>query len=120
MGYGLPAALGAKVARPDCLVIDIDGDASFNMTLSDTGGDDSLFLPVSGELAKLLDNSLGLDRTVLGMGYGLPAALGAKVARPDCLVIDIDGDASFNMTLTGTEKVSQLYPEDQTRQLTIE
>ena len=34
------------------------------------------------------------------MGYGLPAALGAKVARPDALVIDIDGDASFNMTLT--------------------
>ncbi|KAM4067034.1 thiamine pyrophosphate enzyme, central domain-containing protein [Hirsutella rhossiliensis] len=34
------------------------------------------------------------------MGYGLPAAIGAKVARPDALVIDIDGDASFNMTLT--------------------
>ena len=34
------------------------------------------------------------------MGYGLPAAIGAKVARPDCLVVDIDGDASFNMTLT--------------------
>jgi acetolactate synthase I/II/III large subunit len=34
------------------------------------------------------------------MGYGLPAAIGAKVAKPDCLVIDIDGDASFNMTLT--------------------
>ena len=34
------------------------------------------------------------------MGYGLPAAIGAKVARPDALVIDIDGDASFSMTLT--------------------
>lgn len=34
------------------------------------------------------------------MGYGLPAAIGAKVARPECLVIDIDGDASFSMTLT--------------------
>ncbi|KAK4696247.1 hypothetical protein P7C71_g1644, partial [Lecanoromycetidae sp. Uapishka_2] len=34
------------------------------------------------------------------MGFGLPAAIGAKVARPECLVIDIDGDASFNMTLT--------------------
>lgn len=33
------------------------------------------------------------------MGYGLPAAIGAQVARPDALVIDIDGDASFNMTL---------------------
>ncbi len=34
------------------------------------------------------------------MGFGLPAAIGAKVARPDALVIDIDGDASFGMTLT--------------------
>lgn len=37
MGYGLPAAIGAKVARPDALLIDIDGDASFNMTLSELG-----------------------------------------------------------------------------------
>jgi acetolactate synthase-1/2/3 large subunit len=34
------------------------------------------------------------------MGYGLPAAIGAQVARPDATVIDIDGDHSFNMTLT--------------------
>jgi acetolactate synthase-1/2/3 large subunit len=34
------------------------------------------------------------------MGYGLPAAIGAKVARPDCIVVDIDGDSSFSMTLT--------------------
>lgn len=34
------------------------------------------------------------------MGYGLPAAIGAQVARPDAIVIDIDGDASFNMSLT--------------------
>lgn len=34
------------------------------------------------------------------MGYGLPAAIGAKVARPEALVIDVDGDASFSMTLT--------------------
>ncbi|EPS38752.1 hypothetical protein H072_7500 [Dactylellina haptotyla CBS 200.50] len=33
------------------------------------------------------------------MGYGLPSAIGAKVARPDAVVIDIDGDASFQMTL---------------------
>ncbi|KAK5773873.1 hypothetical protein RI543_004931 [Arxiozyma heterogenica] len=34
------------------------------------------------------------------MGYGVPSAIGAQVAKPDALVIDIDGDASFNMTLT--------------------
>lgn len=34
------------------------------------------------------------------MGYGLPASIGAKVAQPNKLVIDIDGDASFLMTQT--------------------
>ncbi|KAI9892402.1 MAG: Acetolactate synthase, mitochondrial [Vezdaea aestivalis] len=41
------------------------------------------------------------------MGYGLPAAIGAKVARPDALVIDIDGDASFNMTLAELSTAAQ-------------
>ena len=41
------------------------------------------------------------------MGFGLPAAIGAKVARPDALVIDIDGDASFAMTLTELSCASQ-------------
>ena len=33
------------------------------------------------------------------MGYGLPAAMGAKVGCPERLVIDIDGDGSLNMTI---------------------
>ncbi|KAI4251288.1 MAG: hypothetical protein LQ352_004935 [Teloschistes flavicans] len=41
------------------------------------------------------------------MGYGLPAAIGAKVAKPDHIVIDIDGDASFNMTLTELSTAAQ-------------
>ena len=41
------------------------------------------------------------------MGYGLPAAIGAKLARRDALVIDIDGDASFNMTLNELLTASQ-------------
>jgi len=32
------------------------------------------------------------------MGFGVPAAIGAKVAVPHKTVIDIDGDASFSMT----------------------
>jgi acetolactate synthase-1/2/3 large subunit len=35
MGYGFPAALGAKVARPDKQVIDIDGDGSFLMNIQE-------------------------------------------------------------------------------------
>jgi acetolactate synthase-1/2/3 large subunit len=32
------------------------------------------------------------------MGYGLPAAVGAKAARPDATVVCIDGDGCFQMT----------------------
>jgi acetolactate synthase-1/2/3 large subunit len=34
------------------------------------------------------------------MGYGLPAAIGAQIDRPNEIVVDIDGDHSFNMTMT--------------------
>jgi acetolactate synthase-1/2/3 large subunit len=37
MGFGLPAAIGAKVGRPDALVVNIDGDASFCMSLNELG-----------------------------------------------------------------------------------
>ena len=33
------------------------------------------------------------------MGYGLPAAIGAKIGCPERMVIDIDGDGSLNMTI---------------------
>ena len=32
------------------------------------------------------------------MGYGIPAAVGAKAARPDATVICVDGDGCFQMT----------------------
>lgn len=37
MGFGLPAAMGAKLARPDELVINIDGDGSFQMNIQELG-----------------------------------------------------------------------------------
>ncbi len=35
MGFGLPAAMGAKVAHPEKLCIDIDGDGSFLMNIQE-------------------------------------------------------------------------------------
>jgi acetolactate synthase I/II/III large subunit len=35
MGFGLPAAMGAKVARPEALVVDIDGDGSILMNIQE-------------------------------------------------------------------------------------
>ncbi|OJI84669.1 hypothetical protein ASPTUDRAFT_118658 [Aspergillus tubingensis CBS 134.48] len=41
------------------------------------------------------------------MGYGLPAAIGSKTARPNNDVICIDGDASFCMTMAELLTASQ-------------
>ena len=35
MGFGLPAAIGAQFAKPDKIVIDIDGDASIRMNIGE-------------------------------------------------------------------------------------
>jgi acetolactate synthase-1/2/3 large subunit len=55
MGVGLPFAIGAKVARPEELVIDFDGDGSFQMTLQ--------------ELATLVKYKLDVKVVVLNNGY---------------------------------------------------
>jgi acetolactate synthase-1/2/3 large subunit len=40
------------------------------------------------------------------MGFGLPAAIGAQFAKPDHLVIDVDGDASIRMNIGELETVT--------------
>ena len=40
------------------------------------------------------------------MGFGLPAAVGAQIANPGALVIDIDGDASIRMNIGELETVT--------------
>ncbi len=40
------------------------------------------------------------------MGYGLPAAMGAKLGRPDKVVVDISGDGSFQMNIQELATIS--------------
>ncbi|XP_051126529.1 acetolactate synthase 2, chloroplastic-like [Andrographis paniculata] len=35
MGFGLPAAIGAAIARPDAVVVDVDGDGSFLLNVQE-------------------------------------------------------------------------------------
>ena len=54
MGYGLPAAMGAQVARPDRLVVLIDGDGSFVMN--------------SQELATVVENQMPIKCVIINNG----------------------------------------------------
>ena len=46
MGYGLPASIGAQVAHPDALVINVAGDASILMNIQEMGTANQYRLPV--------------------------------------------------------------------------
>ncbi len=46
MGFGLPAAIGAQFARPERIVIDIDGDASMRMNIGELETATTYKLPI--------------------------------------------------------------------------
>jgi acetolactate synthase-1/2/3 large subunit len=55
MGYGVPAAIGAKAARPDATVICVDGDGCFQMTQQ--------------ELATAVSENLPIVTVIVNNGY---------------------------------------------------
>jgi acetolactate synthase-1/2/3 large subunit len=68
MGFGFPAALGAKVARPDVPVVDIAGDGSFIMTEQDLATSVLEHIPV---VVVILNNStLGMVAQWQRLFYG--------------------------------------------------
>jgi acetolactate synthase I/II/III large subunit len=60
MGYGLPAAIGAKLGRPDLTVIDIAGDGSIQMNIQELATAVSYGIPV--KVAILNNRYLGMVR----------------------------------------------------------
>ena len=55
MGFGLPAAMGAKVGKPDRTVWCIDGDGSFQMNMQ--------------ELATLVQDNINVKIAILNNGF---------------------------------------------------
>ncbi len=68
MGYGFPAAIGAQVAKPDALVVDIDGDGSFQMVLQDLATVSVYNLPV--KVVIMNNGYLGMVRQWQQLFYG--------------------------------------------------
>ena len=67
MGYGLPAAIGAKAARPDATVVCVDGDGCFQMTCQELATASLERLPV---VTVVLNNGwLGMVRQWQEMFY---------------------------------------------------
>ena len=67
MGYGLPAAIGAQVAMPDKLVVDIAGDGSIQMNIQELATAVQYRLPV--KVVILNNGSLGMVRQWQALFY---------------------------------------------------
>jgi acetolactate synthase-1/2/3 large subunit len=135
MGFGLPAALGAQVAFPDQLVVDIAGDGSFEMTLQELSTAQTYGLPV--KVVILNNGFLGMvrqwqelfwdkrysntsfgefqpDFSALAGAYGIP---GTRVEDPDDLedalreTLSTDGPALIDIQVNRDAKVFPMVPQ---------
>ena len=135
MGFGLPAALGAQVAFPDQLVVDIAGDGSFEMTLQELSTAQTYGLPV--KIVILNNGFLGMvrqwqelfwdkrysntsfaefqpDFAALAGAYGIP---GMRVEDPNDLddalreTLSTDGPALIDVQVNRDAKVFPMVPQ---------
>jgi thiamine pyrophosphate-dependent acetolactate synthase large subunit-like protein len=107
LGFSLPAAIGAKVARPDTAVVAVVGDGGFQFTMSELGTavqerlglpivifNDSCYSAVKENQVKMRGRSMAVDLVNpdyvdLAKAYRIP---GVRVESPDALAQAI-GDA---------------------------
>jgi acetolactate synthase I/II/III large subunit len=134
MGYGFPAAIGAKIGNPDCEVIDIAGDGSFLMNSQELATAVVNDIPV--KVAILNNGCLGMVRqwqelffekrysaTILGRtspdfvklaeAYG---ALGLRATKPSEVesvirtALASDRPTVMDFIVNPVEKVSPMVP----------
>lgn len=67
MGFGLPAAIGAQIANPNSLVMNITGDGSFQMNMQELGTIAQYGLPI--KIFIMNNSSLGMISKTQKMNY---------------------------------------------------
>ncbi|HVN57697.1 MAG TPA: biosynthetic-type acetolactate synthase large subunit [Bacteroidales bacterium] len=80
MGFGLPAAIGAKIGRPDAQVITFIGDGGFQMTLQELGTMLQYNIPV--KVVILNNDFLGMVRQWQDMFFDKRYAM-TELVNPD-------------------------------------
>jgi acetolactate synthase-1/2/3 large subunit len=102
MGYGLPAAMGVQVARPDALVIDIAGEASILMNIQEMGTLAQYRLPV--KIFILNNQYMGMVRQWQELLHGNRYSESYSEALPDFVKLA----ESFHAVGLRAEKVEDL------------
>lgn len=85
MGYGFPAAIGAQMAAPDKLVIDIAGDGSIQMNIQELATARHNKLPV--KIAILNNSFLGMVRQWQELFYDKKYAATVLETAPDFVAL---------------------------------
>ncbi len=107
MGFGLPAANGAQLGHPDKVVIDIDGDGSFCMTMQELITSVNYSLPVK---AMILNNGyLGMVRQWQELFFGKRYSA-STIASPDFVAL-ADGFGARGMVVREKGEVRDAIEE---------
>ncbi|WP_298019281.1 biosynthetic-type acetolactate synthase large subunit [uncultured Parasphingopyxis sp.] len=85
MGYGLPAAIGAQIAFPNALVIDIAGEASIQMNIQELGTASQYRLPV--KIFILNNEYMGMVRQWQELTYSSRYSESYSDALPDFVAL---------------------------------
>jgi acetolactate synthase-1/2/3 large subunit len=94
MGFGLPAAIGAKVAFPDRLVVNIDGDGCFMMNIQELA---------TAKIEKINAKTMILNNQHLGMVVQWEDLLYESV-RGQTVLCDKDN-------IGGPDNIEAIYPD---------
>jgi acetolactate synthase-1/2/3 large subunit len=108
MGYGLPAAIGAQVAFPDRLVIDIAGDGSIQMNIQELITAVCNDLPV--KVAILNNRFLGMVRQWQELFYDRVYCATCLDAAPDFVKL-ADAYGAVGLRATRPEEVEPVIRE---------
>ncbi|WP_042502037.1 biosynthetic-type acetolactate synthase large subunit [Thermaerobacter marianensis] len=113
MGYGLPAAIGAQLARPDARVLCIDGDGSFQMNVQELSTLAELGLPV--KVFIINNRAHGMVRQWQDLFYGQRLSASVFEHQPDFVKLaEAYGIAAFRIThpdeLAGTVREALARP----------
>jgi acetolactate synthase-1/2/3 large subunit len=108
MGYGFPAAIGAQMAMPDKLVIDIAGDGSIQMNIQELATAVINKLPV--KVAILNNHYLGMVRQWQELFYGKRYSHTGLTATPDFVKV-AEAYGAVGLRATKPSEVEPLLKE---------
>ena len=105
MGFGVPAAVGAQMARPDALVVAITGDGSIQMNIQELGTIMENKLPI--KIVLMNNHALGMVRQWQELFYDKNYVASVDSLQPDFMLLA----KSYGMDGYRITTESEIVPE---------